>query len=60
MYNNHYESFLFTGRYIGYRPVVLLNSGEYEIAVKRAEEFEELAAWRGVSMPHAALWVVQP
>ena len=47
MYNNHYESVLFTGRYIGYRPVVLLNSGEYEIAVKRAEEFEELAAWRG-------------
>ncbi len=28
--------------------------------VVQPEEFEELAAWRGVSMPHAALWVVQP
>lgn len=47
MYDNHYESFFFTGQYIDYRPVVLLDSGEYEIAVKRSEEFEELAAWRG-------------
>lgn len=47
MYNNGYKSFYFTGQYIGYRPVVLLNSGEYEIAVKRAEEFEEVASWRG-------------
>ena len=47
MYNNGYRSFQFTGRYIGYRPIVLLNSGEYEIATKRAEQFEEIAAWRG-------------
>lgn len=46
MYNNHYESFFFTGHYIGYRPIVLLDSGEYEVATKRAEQFEEIAAWR--------------
>ena len=47
MYDNHYTSFQFTGRYVGYRPVVLLDSGEYEVAVKRTEEFEEIAVWRG-------------
>lgn len=47
MYDNHYASFQFTGRYVGYRPVVLLDSGEYEVAVKRTEEFEEIAVCRG-------------
>lgn len=46
MYNNGYRSFQFTGRYIGYRPIVLLDSGEYEVATKRVEQFEEIAAWR--------------
>lgn len=48
MYNNGYKSFQFTGQYVGYRPVVLLDSGEYEVAVKRAEVFEKETAWTGM------------
>lgn len=48
MYNNCYKSFQFTGQYVGYRPVVLLDSGEYEVAVKRAEVFEKETAWTGM------------
>lgn len=47
MYDNHYASFQFTGKYVGYRPIVLLDSGEYEVAMKRAEQFEEETAWTG-------------
>ena len=48
MSSSVYESFYFTGKYVGYRPIVLLDSGEYEIAIKRAEQFEKETAWPGM------------
>lgn len=59
MYDNGYKSFYFTGEYTGYRPVVLLDSGEYEIAVKRAEAFEKETAWTG-AINASPLYLLNP